>query len=244
MLEPSQPNFDFFSPSPMQQQQQQQQQPAPSQAQFMQAPHISTGGNAMHPPTGFGSSGVSPPPLPPPAPQSDDRVYKGAHPFVAFFHVAFKAGALLTFILGSLLISSYVTIFVATILFLAADFWVTKNVSGRLLVCLRWWNEVKEDGSTCWIFESAPDADARVNAFDKWFFWITTGGNFGVWVLLVIFNVMSSRLPMTVIGAVLGGANFIGFLKCSRDAKKRVTQFMLGQAAQQHNLVREAAGVF
>lgn len=37
---------------------------------------------------------------------------------------------------------------------LAADFWTVKNVSGRLMVGLRWWNKVNEDGSTEWVFES------------------------------------------------------------------------------------------
>ena len=35
------------------------------------------------------------------------------------------------------------------------DFWTVKNVSGRILVGLRWWNEVKED-QTVWIFEAKP----------------------------------------------------------------------------------------
>ena len=39
-------------------------------------------------------------------------------------------------------------------LLLAADFWTVKNITGRLLVGLRWWNKVNEDGSTEWIFES------------------------------------------------------------------------------------------
>jgi hypothetical protein len=39
----------------------------------------------------------------------------------------------------------------------SADFWVIKNVTGRLLVGLRWWNEVKEDGSEEWKFESYDD---------------------------------------------------------------------------------------
>ncbi|EAN94237.1 hypothetical protein C3747_136g105 [Trypanosoma cruzi] len=239
MLEPNKPKFDFDSFSPSQPSAQQPPPPPPS-SQYTPAPYIVTGESAPPLPPAFDSNGVF---LQQAGQQSDDRIYKGVHPFVAFFHVAFKAGAILTFILGSLFSSSYVTIFVVTILFLAADFWMTKNVSGRMLVRLRWWNDVKEDGSSQWVFESAPDADTRVNAFDKWLFWITTGGNFGVWLLLALFNVMSSRLPMALIGAVLGGANFIGFLKCSRDAKKRVAQFMLARAAQEQELVRQAASV-
>ncbi|KAH9588826.1 Golgi apparatus membrane protein TVP23-like [Trypanosoma melophagium] len=174
--------------------------------------------------------------------ESNEALYKGVHPFAAFFHIVFKIAALLTFILGGIFSSSYVTIFVITILFLAADFWTTKNVTGRLLVSLRWWNEVREDGSSQWIFESAPDADKRVNAFDKWFFWFTTGGNCAAWVLMVLFNMMSfTRLPMAVIGAILGGANFVGFLKCSRDASRRLTNYMLTRAAQQPELVRQVA---
>ena len=37
----------------------------------------------------------------------------------------------------------------------AADFWFTKNVTGRLLVGLRWWNQIKkETNQEVWIFES------------------------------------------------------------------------------------------
>jgi hypothetical protein len=48
-----------------------------------------------------------------------------------------------------------VLIFILVILLLAADFWNTKNVSGRLLVGLRWWNEASSDGSSIWVFETA-----------------------------------------------------------------------------------------
>ena len=33
-------------------------------------------------------------------------------------------------------------------------FWFVKNIAGRVLVGLRWWNEVKEDGTEIWVFES------------------------------------------------------------------------------------------
>lgn len=235
MLEASKSSFGVPSFSPP---------PPSSSSQFYPA-----GGSVPYTPSPFSAGDNSAfsqpqPPQQPPQPQQDERLYKGVHPFAAFFHVAFKISALLTFILGNIFSSAYIMVFVITILFLAADFWTTKNVSGRLLVCLRWWNDVREDGSTEWIFESAPDADSRVNGFDRWFFWLTTAGNCAVWALLVIFNLMSlSRLPMAVIGLVLGGANFVGFLKCSRDAKKRVTQFMLNQVSQHPDLLRQAANV-
>lgn len=42
----------------------------------------------------------------------------------------------------------------SVVLLLAADFWTVKNITGRLLVGLRWWNKVNEDGSSEWVFES------------------------------------------------------------------------------------------
>jgi hypothetical protein len=34
------------------------------------------------------------------------------------------------------------------------DFWTVKNVTGRLLVGLRWWNYVDEEGKSIWVFEN------------------------------------------------------------------------------------------
>ena len=77
------------------------------------------------------------------------------HPFAAFFHVFFRASALVVYLILSYVFSGYfVELFIAVILLLAFDFWTVKNVTGRLLVGLRWWNRVKEDGSSEWVFES------------------------------------------------------------------------------------------
>jgi ABC-type oligopeptide transport system ATPase subunit len=67
----------------------------------------------------------------------------------------FRLGALLTYLLGSIFTDNFTLVFVLTILFLAFDFWTVKNISGRLLVGLRWWNEIQSDGSNKWVFESA-----------------------------------------------------------------------------------------
>jgi hypothetical protein len=58
-------------------------------------------------------------------------------------------------LLGTIFSDNFTLIFVVTILLLAFDFWTVKNVSGRLLVGLRWWNEIQPDGSNKWVFESA-----------------------------------------------------------------------------------------
>ena len=45
-------------------------------------------------------------------------------------------------------------LFLTVILLLAFDFWTVKNVTGRLMVGLRWWNKVEDDGTSTWVFES------------------------------------------------------------------------------------------
>ncbi|KAJ0388699.1 hypothetical protein P43SY_011862 [Pythium insidiosum] len=65
-------------------------------------------------------------------------VTNAKHPVAAFFHLLFKGLALFVYLFGSILFDSYVFIFVLCVLLLAFDFWTVKNVSGRLLVGLRW----------------------------------------------------------------------------------------------------------
>lgn len=57
------------------------------------------------------------------------------------------------YILSALFFDSFVIIFVVTVLLAALDFWVVKNVSGRILVGLRWWNEINDEGESVWKFE-------------------------------------------------------------------------------------------
>lgn len=39
------------------------------------------------------------------------------------------------------------------VILLSLDFWTVRNVSGRVLVGLRFWNQVDEDGTSFWVFE-------------------------------------------------------------------------------------------
>ena len=45
-----------------------------------------------------------------------------------------------SFLFMGLFVSSSVRIFVTTMLCCCLDFWITKNVTGRLLIGLRWWS--------------------------------------------------------------------------------------------------------
>ncbi|KAL9269439.1 Golgi apparatus membrane protein-like protein [Drosera capensis] len=56
-----------------------------------------------------------------------------ANPKTCFFHVLFKASALAFYVLSTLFVSSFVIIFVVTVLLAALDFWVVKNVTWIIL---------------------------------------------------------------------------------------------------------------
>ena len=58
------------------------------------------------------------------------------------------------YLFGWIFTTDFIFTFVVIVLLLSFDFWTVKNITGRLLVGLRWWNEIKEDGSEEWIFES------------------------------------------------------------------------------------------
>jgi hypothetical protein len=175
----------------------------------------------------------------------DHGGYKGVHPITALFHVLFKVAAILVYVLGALFGMSYVVLLVVTILLLAADFWTTKNITGRILVSMRWRSEVLEDGSTEWLFESSPEADQRVNAYDNWFFWATLIGNFAAWVVLLLLNLFTFKwLPIKIAAIILSGSNLYGYFKCRRDAQQRLTTFMLTQAANRPQTAGRVASFF
>ena len=65
------------------------------------------------------------------------------HPIATLFFLLFKTLALAIYLFSSFLFSetTFVIPFILCVLFLAFDLWTTKNVAGRLMVGLRWWNE-------------------------------------------------------------------------------------------------------
>jgi len=80
-----------------------------------------------------------------------------------------------------------VLVFIITILLLAADFYYLKNIAGRRLVGLRWWNEVDPaTGDSHWVFESSEPGTKTVNATDSRFFWLAIYVQPLLWAALAI----------------------------------------------------------
>lgn len=82
-----------------------------------------------------------------------NAIQKSSNPVLCLITILVKLIAISSFILLSIFLQNS-TIYLIVILLGAADFWIMKNLSGRKLVGLRWWNEVKENGEEVWIFES------------------------------------------------------------------------------------------
>ena len=58
---------------------------------------------------------------------------KAAHPNICILHMLFKVVTVLLYFLGSVISSSSLTSGLLIIVFAAFDFWIVKNISGRLL---------------------------------------------------------------------------------------------------------------
>ncbi|EGC29330.1 hypothetical protein DICPUDRAFT_93170 [Dictyostelium purpureum] len=149
---------------------------------------------------------------------------KPKHPIAIVFHYLFKIIAILIFIFGGLFSLSFVLTFIIVVLASAFDFWTVKNVTGRLLVGLRWWNEIKEDGSNNWIFESVQDK-SQINPAESLLFWGPTILLPVIWIFFMISSIFSAKLLWLVVVIVcfaLSAANLYGYIKCAKDARKKV----------------------
>ncbi|KAK9824620.1 hypothetical protein WJX72_011780 [[Myrmecia] bisecta] len=158
----------------------------------------------------------------PQAPVQPQPAY--GHPLTAFFHVFFKVAAFLVYIFCGLFSKSFVLNFVLVVVLLMLDFWTTKNVSGRLLVGLRWWNEVTDEGSN-WRFESLAEGQRTINGKDSaCFWWLLYTVPLG-WMLLGVVALVKFKIDyllVVIVAVVLSGANVVGYTKCSKQASAQI----------------------
>ncbi|RMZ57007.1 hypothetical protein APUTEX25_002239, partial [Auxenochlorella protothecoides] len=148
-----------------------------------------------------------------------------AHPTAALFLVLFKFSAIFYYVLCGLFGTGFVINFCVITFLLVCDFWTVKNVSGRLLVGLRWWNEVSETGGSDWKFESLAEGQRTVNKHDARVFWLVLYITPPLWCLLGLVALLKLNLDyllLVVIATLLSGANLAGYLKCSKAAQAQL----------------------
>ncbi|KAI1884396.1 hypothetical protein AGOR_G00225970 [Albula goreensis] len=156
------------------------------------------------------------------------------HPLASFFHLFFRASAILVYLLCELLSSSFIACMVTIILLLSCDFWTVKNVTGRLMVGLRWWNQVDDDGKSHWVFEARKQGAGRKapSSSESRIFWLGLIVCPVVWVFFVFSTLFSFKikwLAVVIMGVVLQWANLYGYVRCrvggGTDLKNMATSY-------------------
>lgn len=168
------------------------------------------------------------------------------HPMAALFHLLFKSLALLFYLFGGLFGQDFISTFVAVILLISMDFWVVKNVTGRLLAGLRWSNYIDDEGNSHWIFENKnkpknqeanedEDEDDERDFFqgsenkqsnststaDTFVFWmglIVAQSMWGLLMFVSLFRLNLHWFMLVSLASVLTFSNLYGYFRCRLGA--------------------------
>ena len=149
------------------------------------------------------------------------------NPCIVLFTLLFKTLAIVSFLVLGIFGFSDALIFIIVVILNAFDFWFVKNVSGRILVGLRWWNEVRDDGTEVWIFES--DHEKRATSIDTTLFWTSLYIAPLLWAIFMVIELIGLSLMwflVCLISFVLTFSNTVGYYKCSGEQKKKLTNFL------------------
>ena len=161
-----------------------------------------------------------------------DFIKKSRNPQVALVTVSLKLLAILFFLFFSIFTSNEAFVMITVVLLVAADFWYTKNISGRILVGLRWWNTFDQNTQeNKWTFESKNEI--KESNMDRRTFWFSLYGFTGIWAILFIWECI--RLNFTwaflcLIALIISGTNVVGFFRCSKIQQKKaglITKLLL-----------------
>ncbi|XP_025059274.1 Golgi apparatus membrane protein TVP23 homolog A, partial [Alligator sinensis] len=160
------------------------------------------------------------------------------HPLATFFHLFFRVSAIVTYLFCDWFSKSFVACFVTILLLLSFDFWSVKNVTGRLLVGLRWWNQIDEDGKSHWVFEAkkvstniaaSTEVEARI-------FWLGLIICPIIWTLFffsTLFSLKLKWLALVIAGISLQTANLYGYIHCKLGGQKSISQVTSRLLSQQ-----------
>ena len=76
------------------------------------------------------------------------------NPVACLFHLLFKGLAIFCFLFLNAMINEEILTFIIVVVLAAMDFWTVKNVTGRLLVNLRWDSYIDQFGNEIMVYES------------------------------------------------------------------------------------------
>ena len=153
----------------------------------------------------------------------DDFIKKSSAPQVALMTVSLKLLSIIFFLFFNIFTSNEALVMITVILLIAADFWYTKNISGRILVGLRWWNNYDVDTQEDkWIFESKNEI--KEPNIDRKTFWFSLYGFAAIWLVLFIWECIMFNFNwafLCLISLVIIGTNVYGFFRCSKIQQQK-----------------------
>ena len=160
-------------------------------------------------------------------------ISSSSHPGVAAVHVILKIGIVFLYLILPLVTTTFNTLFFIIILG-AVDFWIVKNVAGRLLVGLRWWIDFNEDGEEHWKFECKVDEKENSGASDKAFWWTLILFSL-IWIGLSVINILKinlTHMTICIFCTVLLIFNVYSYYRCSKVQKDNVTRLLSQYGAE------------
>lgn len=161
------------------------------------------------------------------------KLKESSHPMALLFYIFFRISPIFIYLFGTIFIgiitkkNKFILHFIMIILLVSADFWNLKNIAGRLLVGLRWWNEVSVIKSTngefenVWVFETA-DPSRYINPIDSKLFWTLLYLQPAAWVFLGFLALLKFEflyLLLIVISISLSLTNAMAYTKCDKFGK-------------------------
>ncbi|KAK6170891.1 hypothetical protein SNE40_019180 [Patella caerulea] len=156
-----------------------------------------------------------------------DRRRRLKHPVAVFFHLFFRTASLLTYLFCSWFSNSEITSFIIIIVLLSMDFWTVKNITGRLLVGLRWWNYVDDEGKSQWVFESRKGSNqSKISADEARIFWLALIITELIWIVFFFTRMFSFSIVWCMIitvGILMNGANIFGYVRCKYGSQQKMT---------------------
>lgn len=158
------------------------------------------------------------------------------HPVACLFHVTFKLVAVLAYLFLGLFANKNITVFITVLLCQCLDFWLTKNVTGRYLIGLRWWSaseisaeegledeneaeETDEPKEDSWHFEFYTNKVVN-SQFDSSIFWVSQAASAIFWSVFLVIKVIGLSLfwgMLVFICASLSVLNLYAFYLCNKD---------------------------
>ncbi|KAI3413991.1 hypothetical protein GPALN_011460 [Globodera pallida] len=147
------------------------------------------------------------------------------HPLVVMAHLGFRFGAIAFYVLASFFSASFIIQFLILLSLHSADLWAVKNVTGRLMVGLRWWSLVDADGKNHWKFEISQDPE-KYDAFERQIFWAALVAAPFFWALLVCTAFLTLQwqwMVVATIGAGMTATNLYGYLRCKWSSTQEMT---------------------